>query len=176
MNATAGWTAESPASYLPADRLHALAKGVFLRDRAHGAALFADVAGFTALTATLARDLGPRRGSEEVTRLLNGVFDAITDEIHRYGGSVISFGGDAVTCWFDGDSGLRAAAAALAVQQAMAPFASLHLGIKVSVVAGPVRRLVVGDPQQHLIDVLTGATLDRLSCVEKRAMKRSTWR
>jgi class 3 adenylate cyclase/tetratricopeptide (TPR) repeat protein len=169
MKAMAGWTAESPAAYLPVDRLYALATGTALRDRAQGAALFADVSGFTALTATLARDLGPRRGSEEITRLLNSVFDAITDEIHRYGGSVISFGGDAITCWFDGDSGLRAAAAALAVQQAMAPFASLHLAIKVSVVAGPVRRLVVGDPQQQLIDVLAGATLDRLSWVEKRA-------
>jgi class 3 adenylate cyclase/tetratricopeptide (TPR) repeat protein len=170
MNVRAGWTPDSPASYLPADRLQALTTGAVLRDRAQGAALFADVSGFTALTATLARDLGPRRGSEEVTRLLNSVFDAITDEIHRYGGSVISFGGDAITCWFDGDSGLRAAAAGLAVQQAMAPFTSQALAIKVSVVAGPVRRLVVGDPQQHIIDVLAGATLDRLSCVEKRAM------
>jgi class 3 adenylate cyclase/tetratricopeptide (TPR) repeat protein len=169
MNAMAGWTAESHAAYLPVDRLHALATGTALRDRTQGAALFADVSGFTALTATLARDLGPRRGSEEITRLLNSVFDVITDEIHHYGGSVISFGGDAITCWFDGDNGLRAAAAALAVQQAIVPFASLHLAIKVSLAAGPVRRLVVGDPRQQLIDVLAGATLDRLSCVEKRA-------
>jgi class 3 adenylate cyclase len=97
MKAMAGWKAESPAAYLPVDRLHALATGKALRDREQGAALFADVSGFTALTATLARDLGSKRGSEEITRLLNIVFDAITNEIHRYGGSVISFGGDAIT-------------------------------------------------------------------------------
>jgi adenylate cyclase len=169
MDARDGLRPESPASYLPMDRLHALAAGATLAERAQGTALFADVSGFTSLTARLARELGPQRGSEEITRLLSCVFDAVTDEVHRYGGSVISFSGDAITCWFAADGGLRATAAGLAIQQAMLPFASLSLAVKVAVAAGPARRLVVGDPHHHVMDVLAGATLDRLSCVEKHA-------
>ncbi len=170
MNARAGLTSESLASYLPADRLRALAAGATLPDKTQGAALFADVSGFTSLTTALTSEMGPRRSSEKITRLLKDVFDAITDRIHHYGGSVISFSGDAITCWFDGDSGLHAAAAGLQVQQAMAPFASLGLAVKVAVAAGPARRLVVGDPQHQIIDVLAGVTLDRLARAEKHAL------
>jgi class 3 adenylate cyclase len=72
--------------------------------RAQGTVLLADVSGFTSLTARLARELGPQRGSEEITRLLSCVFDAVTDEVHRCGGSVISFSSDAITFWFDDEA------------------------------------------------------------------------
>ena len=42
------------AAYLPMDRRHALADGRALPEHTHGAALFADISGFTPLT------LGPR--------------------------------------------------------------------------------------------------------------------
>ncbi len=161
---------ESPASYIPMDRWHALAAGAALPDLSHGTALFADVSGFTSLTARLAREMGAQRGSEEITRLLNCVYDAIIAEIHRYRGSVITFSGDAITCWFDGDNGLGATAAGLAIQRAMRVFDEFSLAVKVTVAAGRARRLVVGDPQYHVMDALVGATLDRLSCVEKHAI------
>ena len=91
---------EDPGAYLPIDRRHALARGEGLPEHTSGAALFADVAGFTPLTEALVRALGPRRGAEELSRQLNLVFDALVAEAHRYGGSVVSFGGDALTCWF----------------------------------------------------------------------------
>jgi adenylate cyclase len=168
---------ESPVLYIPMDRRQAIASGKDLPDRTSGAALFADISGFTPLTEALMKELGAGRGAEELTRQLNAVYDALIAEVHRYGGSVIGFSGDAITCWFDGDDGLRGTACALAMQQAMDQFAqvnvrssvSVSLAIKVAVAAGSVRRFLVGDPQIQVIDVLAGATLDRLAQAEKLA-------
>ena len=52
-------TFDNPEAYIPRDRRRALAAGVELPDRVHGAALFADISGFTALTEALAEELGP---------------------------------------------------------------------------------------------------------------------
>ncbi len=153
------------------DRRQALAHGKSLPDRVQGAALFADIRGFTPLTEALARELGPQRGSEEITRHLNLVYDAVIAEVHRYGGSVIGFSGDAITCWFDQDNGLRAAACALAMQETMAGFAqvvtpsgqAVTLTLKTSLACGPARRFLVGDPERWLIEVLAGRILDRLA-------------
>nr|MDQ2995911.1 AAA family ATPase [Chloroflexota bacterium] len=142
------------AAYLPTDRLHALAGGATLPSRARGTVLFADISGFTPLTEALVRTLGPRRGAEELARQLNEVYDALIVEVDRYGGSVIGFGGDAITCWFDDDerrttnderrttevreelsssvlrprpASLRATACALMMQRAMARFGGVAL-------------------------------------------------
>jgi adenylate cyclase len=168
---------ESPILYIPMDRRQAIARGKDLPDRASGAALFADISGFTPLTEALMKELGAGRGAEELTRQLNAVYDALIAEVHRYGGSVIGFSGDAITCWFDGNDGLQATACALAMQQVMEQFARVRvrssvrvsLAIKVAVAAGSVRRFLVGDPEIQVIDVLAGATLDRLARAEKLA-------
>jgi class 3 adenylate cyclase len=146
-------------------------------ERLQGAVLFADISGFTPLTAALARELGLRRGAEELTWLLNEVYGVLIAEVHRYGGSVIGFSGDAITCWLDGDSGQRAVACALAMQGAMAPFVSVQtpagtpvsLAIKVAVAAGPVRRFLVGDPGVQNVEVVAGRTLERLADAEHQA-------
>jgi predicted ATPase/class 3 adenylate cyclase len=174
---------ERVSTYLPMDRRHALAANRPLPDRAEGAALFADVVGFTHLTDTLVATLGPRRGAEELVRLLNAVHDALIAQVHRYGGSVVGFSGDGFTCWFDdpspssGQAGLRAVACGLALQEASASFVSVltptgeavSLALKVAVTAGPARRFVVGDPGIQRLDVLAGATLDRMAQVEEVA-------
>jgi class 3 adenylate cyclase len=110
---------EQPTSYIPMDRRQALYRSEQLPDPAHGAALFADISGFTPLTEQLVHDLGPQRGAEEITRHLNRVYDGLIDELHRYGGSVINFSGDAITCWFEGDSGFRATYCAFALKRAL---------------------------------------------------------
>ena len=74
-------------AYIPADRRQALGRNTPLPERTHGAALFADISGFTPLTEALARAFGPRRGAEELTGHLNRVYDAIIAEVDRYGGS-----------------------------------------------------------------------------------------
>lgn len=169
--------AETLAVYVPMDRRHALAHGATLPEQTHGAALVADVSGFTALAEAIAQEVGMPRGAEELTRQLNRVYGALIDAVHCYGGSVVTFSGDAITCWFDADDGLRAAACALAMQAAMRQFSSitiasgrsLALAIKVAVAVGPVRRWLVGDPCIQHLEVLAGHTLDVLACGEHLA-------
>lgn len=170
---------ETPSTYIPMDRRWAMAQGQQLPERTQGAALFADISGFTPLTEMLARVLGPRRGAEELTGYLNRVYDALITELHRYGGSVIGFSGDAITCWYDADNGRRAVATALAMQQVMGQFANLQitgggtvsLAMKTAVTTGPVRRFMVGDPNYTVLDVMAGTTLERLAAAEHQAEK-----
>jgi adenylate cyclase len=170
------------ASYLPQDRRRALARGQTLPERTHGSALFTDISGFTALTESLRHTLGSRRGAEEITSLLNQVYTPLIEAIEQYGGSVISFAGDGITCWFDttdGETAPRAVAAGLALQEAMRPFhtirlstgVQLPLSLKVAIATGSARRLVIGDPQIRLWDTLAGETINRMAVGEKLAQQ-----
>ena len=69
------------STYIPIDRRLALAQKEALPERTHGTALFADISGFTPLTEALVAELGPRRGSDELTRQLNQVYDALIAEV-----------------------------------------------------------------------------------------------
>ena len=172
-------SADSTAIYVAMDRRQALARGSTLPEVAHGTALFADISGFTPLTELFARELGLQRGAEEVTRQVNRVHSVVIDTVHRHGGSVVGFGGDAVTCWFDADPGIRGISCAFAIQNAMRPFASItapggmvaSIAVKVAVASGPARRFVVGDPASQLLDVLGGRTLDVLAQAEHHARR-----
>ncbi len=86
---------------IPQDRLRALVRHETLPDRAHGAALFADISGFMPLTEALRDAFGPRRGAKELTAQLEQVYSALIAEIEAYGGSAIDFAGDSMRCWFD---------------------------------------------------------------------------
>ena len=182
---------ESLYAYIPTDRRHALARGSNLPDRTTGAALFADISGFTPLTEALVRALGPQRGAEELTGWLNKIYDALVAQIESYRGSVISFSGDSMTCWFDdqaqGDltvepgasAALRATACALTIQQTMQQFAqvdisgagTVSLAIKVVVTTGSARRFLIGDPTIQLVDTLAGETIYRLDIGEHHAQR-----
>ena len=170
---------ESLAAYIPIDRRQALAMGEILPDQATGAAFFADLSGFTLLTEALVQALGPEPGAEALTNRLNKIYDTLIPEVHRYRGSVIGFSGDAITGWFDADHGERAIACALSMQRALTQFSQIQipagpiisLAIKVAIAVGPVHRFRVGDPQIQYLDVLAGATLDRMAAAEKLAAK-----
>lgn len=170
---------EPLAAYIPIDRRHALFQSTNIPDYTRGTALFADISGFTPLTEAMVRDLGAKRGAEELTRQLNMVYDALITQVHTYHGSVINFSGDAITCWFDNDTGLRATACALSMQAIMDPFTAIaipsmdiiSLALKIAIATGPVRRFVVGTPNIQYIDVLAGATLERMATAEKHAGK-----
>lgn len=139
------------AVYLPMDVRQALANGMELPRQTEGAALFADISGFTTLAEALTRSLGRRRGAEELPIMLNRVYDAVITEVDRYGGSVVGFAGDSITCWFDSRTqklfdltppespefsalhlpplvyaAARASACALAIQTAMQQFAHVN--------------------------------------------------
>ncbi len=163
--------------YLPQDRLRALAENRDLRGRTQGSALFADICGFTALTEALALRHGERRGVEALTQTVGSVYDALITEVERFGGSVLTFAGDAITCWFDAaddpvaESAIRAVQAALAMQAAMqgAGGGLAPLALKVSVASGPARRFTVGDEAIHTLDVLAGATVARVAMADALA-------
>ena len=168
---------DNPEAYIPGDRRLALATGVAMPDRVHGAALFADISGFTALTEALVAELGRQRGVEELTANLDLVFEVLIAQLHRYGGDVIYFSGDAVTCWIDGDDGLRATACALAMREAIASVGQLitpggsrvQVELKIAVAVGAARRFLVGDPEIQRIDVLAGRLIDELAAAEHLA-------
>jgi class 3 adenylate cyclase len=169
---------EAPEAYIPSDRRNAIAAGRGLPEHAAGSALFADISGFTALSEALAAKLSGHRASEELSRHLNRIFHALIEEVDRFGGSVIYFSGDAVTCWFEGDDGLRATASAFAMQRVLEgvgqitiPGGDVALGMKVAVAVGPARRYLIGDPRIQLLDALAGRTLDRLADAEGHATR-----
>jgi len=165
--------------YLPVDRRHALFTGRSLPGRTSGAALFADISGFTPLTGALAKELGRQRGAEKVLDYINPIYEALVTRLHSYRGAVISFAGDSITCWLDGDVGRRAAACALDMQEIMARFAQITtpggntvtLSIKISISIGPARRFLVGDPHIHNFEALAGTTLERMAAAEQQAEK-----
>lgn len=168
---------ESLAAYIPMDRRQAMVKGEDLPDRTEGAALFADISGYTPLVATLVEKYSPKIGADKGTQVINHVFEQLITWVHNYRGSVIGFGGDSLTCWFDGDHGLRATACALAMQDVMAQLAqnppwpdlSEPLRLTVGVAAGPARRFRIGGPAARYLDVLAGQTVDRAAAAEKKS-------
>ena len=167
-------------AYLAQDRRQALAYGPPLPTYGQGAALFADISGFTPLTEALRHALGTWRGCETLTDHLNRTYAALMAQVDAYRGSVIGFAGDAITCWFadaDGPAVPRAAACAVALQRTMATGAhvalpgggAVTLALKVALACGPARRLVVGDPAIQTLDLLAGATVARVAVAEHHA-------
>ena len=153
-------------------------------ERLDAVLLFADVSGFTAMSESLA-GLG-KEGAEELTRVLNAYFSAMIDLVRGYGGQVIDFGGDAITCAFTSDQkpGLsrktwfpsavhHACACALAMQDKIAAFQAVEtkggtfsLHMKIGISAGAVLSLSAGDPLLGLEYVLAGRPLERMAQAE----------
>jgi len=162
------------STYLAMDRRHSLATGLAIPDRGAGALLLADISGFTPLTEALASTLGPHQGAEELTRLLNHVYSALVSRVHHFGGSIVCFIGDALVACFPGDEGERAVACGLQMQRSVKQYQTLRLpkggrvslAMKAAITRGSYRRLLVGDPALRQIDVLAGATVERLADLE----------
>ena len=138
--------------------------------------LFADVSGFTTMSENLAQ-LG-KEGAEELTRVLNDYFSTMIDLVTSYGGEVIKFSGDAITCHFsNGPTGVaRACGCALAMQDRMADFrvvktsgGDFALRMKIGISAGKVLSVNVGTLQEGLEYVLAGHALDRMALAEHHA-------
>ena len=162
-------TGQGLGAFVPADVRLAVARGVVLPDRADGAVLEADLTSFIALTDSLAHRLGPRRGAEEVAALLTRVYGALSAELDRFAGSLVEFTGDAISCCFHDDDGIRAIHCGLGMQAAMAALRTDVADsptdsptVRVTVATGPFRRFSVGDPQIRVLEVLAGPAVDRL--------------
>ncbi len=76
-----------------------------------GTLAFFDISGFSTLAERLA-GLG-RAGAEHINDILNVVFRRLIEEVFRFGGDVLEFGGDAMVVLYSGaDHQQRAALAA----------------------------------------------------------------
>jgi class 3 adenylate cyclase len=171
-------------SYLPRSRCLALANGVALPEVSQGVCLFADFSGFTPLTESLRMSLGPRQGAEALTGILNQVLEALIGQVHAHGGDVLGFAGDAMTVFFEAsrsapDQAALALRCAVAMQAEMARFSAvpapdgqLHsLMMKIGLAYGPVQRLLAGQPEYGLFDLLAGESLRRMAAAEHHAEK-----
>jgi class 3 adenylate cyclase/predicted ATPase len=168
----------SKTAYLASDRLKAVLSGSDLPQSTTGSVLFADISGFTPLTERLRERLGNRRGVEALAVLINRVYDALVAEVDRYGGAIIDFAGDAITCWFSGEvATLRATACGFALLTAMRTVERIELpdiepislGLKVAIATGTTRRFLIGDPDIQRIDALAGAVVARVAAGEELA-------
>lgn len=138
-----------------------------------GTLLFADVSGFTALSERLAR-LGPI-GAEELTELLNAVFDGMLTEVTAFGGDVLKFGGDAILVLFDGRGHeVRACAAAAGIQAGMRRFRNFEtsggrvsLRVSEGVATGDIDLFLVGEGHSEL--VVGGAVARAVLAMERLA-------
>jgi len=101
---------ETSAAFIAADRATALAGRPALPAIMTGAVLFADISGFTPLTEKMATQFGPTEAADKLTTQINRVFADLIEQVERFQGNVVGFGGDALSCWFADDNGLRATA------------------------------------------------------------------
>ena len=176
-------------SYIPKDRAIALIHQQEFAEEAQGTALFADILGFSTLAEMLRKQLGNRLGAEVLIQHLNQAFDVLIGVIHQYGGCVVSFSGDAITCWFDAQrhQGLAASACAalMSAHQMhlnLQKMAAIHLpdgqivqlNMKIALASGTVQRWVLGKATIQLIDTVLGDPINHLATAESLAQSGET--
>lgn len=161
---------------------HSLADENVLPCRTNGAALSADLSGFTRLANALADELGVSRGAEQLASMMERTFEGIVACVHRYSGSVVGFSGDAITCWFDEsvaggkaiERGVTAGADMLAYINAMEPIVTptgrrFTIKVRVAISSGSASRFIVGDPRIQRFEILGGETVTRMALASELA-------
>lgn len=129
---------------------------------AEGAAVFADVSGFTKLSEALAQK--GREGAEQITETIERVFDSLLGVAYERGGSLLKFGGDALLLWFEGDDAVACACgAADAMRTALReigaikfPDVDITLRISQGIHAGRFEFFAVGERHRELLPVGRG--------------------
>lgn len=131
--------------------------------------LFADVSGYTALS----ENLDP----EDVASTMNRLFEAVTVAIHRYGGTVDKYSGDAVMALFGAPQALEnheemAVRAALAIQKVLTEFSArleqergFRLRMRIGLNTGQVLAGLIGGAQARSYTVM-GDTVNLASRLE----------
>jgi predicted ATPase/class 3 adenylate cyclase len=173
-------TAESalaPAMELPATApLGSPAEGgpiILDGERRLATVILADVKGST--------DLLEEMGTEAWVEMMNRILQILESEIYRYGGQVDQFRGDGLVAFFGAESAHeddpeRAILAALAMQEAIQPFArelaegeDIDLKLRVGVNSGEVIVASIGDSRQHSEDTAMGEAIALASRMETAA-------
>ena len=160
---------------------HPTERPVGRQQRFEAVTLFADVSGFTPMSEALGK-VG-RRGTEELTSVLNSYFDPTINLIASYGGFVGKFAGDALTVLFPYRpssaapvAARRALQCALDMQAGMRRHEAIEtcagvfsLSVKSGLAMGSVLSVSVGDPSVRLEYVLAGRSLDLCAEAEHQA-------
>jgi class 3 adenylate cyclase/tetratricopeptide (TPR) repeat protein len=132
--------------------------------------LFADISGYTALSESL--------DPEDVTAIMNRLFDVLTAEITRYEGTVDKYSGDAVMALFGAPRALEnheemAVRAALAMQEALAALSAemeqewgFGLRMRIGLNSGKVLAGLVGGTGARAYTVM-GDTVNLASRLER---------
>lgn len=167
---------ERIASYVPRilarRRCGGFASGDPDVERFPAAAMLADISGFTSLAERLAAK--GSAGAEDLSGALNAYFGPLIDLVHRHGGDVVKFAGDAlIVVWPAevGQAGLErsvwlAAKAGMAVQeevQRLKTAVGIALSIKVAIGAGALRFAQLGGILGRWEHVLMGRPLADLA-------------
>lgn len=145
-------------------------------------ALFADVAGFTAMSEALGA--AGRLATEELTTILNSYFGPMIELVESYGGIVGKFGGDALTVLFpyrrktQPATVRRAIQCALDMQAAMRGYEAIgtsagvfNLAMKAGLAMGRLLCTTIGDRAVRLEYVIAGGALDRCADAEHHAAR-----
>ncbi len=171
-------------SFVPASvaRLAAVSPTLLGRgfaERHMGAALFADISGFTALSERLGEH--GRAGPDELTEILNSYFASFVAEVVAHGGEVIKFAGDALMATWDADIlGSPAAAASAAkaaaggMQQVVANLdrdGASAIALKVGIGVGEIESYVIGIGAGRLEFVLAGEAVVEATDAEHEAQR-----
>ena len=174
-------TTYHPAALIATDRRQALHEQRELPMHSSGAVLCADIVGFTSRLEQVEAQFGAKKGADVMTEQVNRLFTVLIEEVQRFAGVVVSFGGDSLTCWFaqagQEDAALRAVCCGLAMQQTMQGFKNVKLpplepisfALKVSIAAGMATRLVVGNPDIQQLELLAGQVIARLAPIQQAA-------
>jgi class 3 adenylate cyclase/tetratricopeptide (TPR) repeat protein len=147
-------------------------------DRYSAAVVFIDISGFTALTEQFMQS--DSAGLEELTQILNTNFGHIIDLVHRYGGDVFKFAGDALLAVWVADSRpetlppqvLHAAQCTLDIQdsvQTRAIAKDVSLLLRIGIASGPVVVGHLGGLYQRWECTLSGAPLLEIQQLQKQA-------
>ncbi|NJM06010.1 AAA family ATPase [Candidatus Gracilibacteria bacterium] len=151
-------------------------------ERFPAAVLFADISGFTALTAYLSQRTV--EGAEELTQLLNNYFAQLVDIVTAHGGDVVKFAGDGLLALWYGEEELatltfRAVQCGLAVQMLMAPgawsvFGADHeppvpLKVRVGIGSGDVTLMHLGGLRGRWELLVIGPPLEQAGRAEAAA-------
>jgi class 3 adenylate cyclase/tetratricopeptide (TPR) repeat protein len=175
-------TLHACAAYIPARLVHTqLANpqpGRISGHFWHGSILLADLSGFTTFCDKLSV-LG-KQGAEEVSTVINQLFDTLVAEVITFQGELLKFGGDALIALFDAETlgpshATIATLAALSMQSHMSNFARLEtragtfrLGLRIGVHSGRFFAAEVGDAS-HIELVITGEEVKRVATLQQNA-------
>ncbi len=140
--------------------------------------LFADLSGFTQLTAAFA--VLPD-GAERLHETLNRCYTALVETIEAFEGDIASIAGDALIAWWPGhpdlELGQRCAAQMLATMAALPPVVTptgvVRLHLRIGLSAGPVYAILAGLPRDGLHFVLCGSAINTAALAERDSARDS---